>query len=248
MIRKPVGAIIGLLMLVIFLGACAPRERRFPATISTPFPHDFLESGADASWWACRFKISWPPGAEVDWAVDLLLAHAVVGPVLREQAGKLSWWRFHRRAAYDETGHQFSFLFYANSSLSAGVMEAIRESRVLQEALANRVVEKIVFDDPNEPRHPEIEALSDPRWTRELQRHWPSYIMGVSSLWLGLIDDFVEDAPARHDNFFELLETYRRAKEAITTIWQEEGQHAFLHHLNAIFGYEALTIRNRITF
>jgi hypothetical protein len=180
--------------------------------------------------------------------VDLLLAHAVVGPVLKEHTKELPWWRFHRRAAQDETGHQFSFLFYSNSGAAAAVMQDIRQSSVLQQALANRIVEKVAFDDPSNPCHPEIEAMSDPHWTPELQRNWPSYIMGVSSLWLGLIDDIMEHAPPHNDHFSELLERYRQAKDAVTNLWYQEGQHAFLHHLSAIFGYEPLMIRKRISF
>ena len=251
MIRKPLSFINSnscLLMLLIFLSACAPGQRHFPPAMSTTFPQDVLESGAEASWWACRFKISWPPDAEVDWAVDFLLAHAVVGPVLKEHTKKLPWWRFHRRAVRDEVGHQFSFLFYSNSGVAAAVMQDIRQSSVLQQALANKIVEKVAFDDPSNPCHPKIEAMSDPHWTPELQRNWPSYIMGVSSLWLGLIDDIMEDAPSHNDNFSKLLEQYRQAKDAVTKLWYKEGQHAFLHHLSAIFGYEPLMIKKGIRF
>ena len=72
--------------------------------------------------------------------------------------------------------------------------------------------------------------------------------MGVSSLWLGLIDDVMEDVPSHDDNFPKLLEQYRHAGVAITTVWYKEGQHAFLHHLSAIFGYEPLMIKRGIRF
>jgi hypothetical protein len=255
MISKPVrGAIsnawmLGLmLMLVILLSACAPRKIHYPPAMATSFPKDTLESGAEASWWACRFKISWPPGAEPDLAADVLLAHAVVRPVLREHSKELSWWRFHRRAVRDKMGHQFSFLFYSDSIVSADVMEDIRQSNILQQALADNIVEKIAFDDPNKPTRPRIEATSDRRWSPELQRNWPSYIMGVSSLWLGLIDDVMADVPTHDDNLATLLKQYRQAEAAVTTMWHREGQHAFLHHLNAIFGYEPLMIIKGIRF
>ena len=250
-IKEKINVIISnscILMLIVFLCGCASKQPHFPPAMSTTFPQDVLESGLDASWWACRFKISWPPGAEINWTIDYLLAHAVVRPVLRDHAKELYWWRFHRRAARDETGHQFSFLFYSNSNVSAAVMEDIRQSNVLQQTLAEKIVEKIVFDDPNNPLHPQIEAMSDPDWTPELQRNWPSYIMGVSSLWLGLIDDFMGNFPAHDDNFPEVLEQYRQAKDAIITMWNKEGQHAFLHHLSAIFGYEPLMIKKWIRF
>jgi hypothetical protein len=28
----------------------------------------------------------------------------------------------------------------------------------------------------------------------------------------------------------------------VSDLWQEEGRHAFLHHLNALFGYESLVV------
>jgi hypothetical protein len=251
MIRKPLSVVIStpcIVMLVILLSACAPRKIHFPPAMYATLPQDALESGIEASWWTCQFKISWPPGAEVDWAVDLLLAHAVVGPVLREHTQKIYWWRFHRRAARDEAGHRFSFLFYSDSSVAAAVMEEIRQSTVLQKALAEKIVERVAFDDPNKPLRPQIEATSDHRWTPEVQRNWPSYIMGVCSLWLGLIDDVMADVPAPDDNFPKLLEQYRQAETAITAMWYKEGQHAFLHHLSAIFGYEPLMIIKGIRF
>jgi hypothetical protein len=216
--------------------------------MSTAFPQEFSESDGDLAWRTCRFKISWPPDAEVDWAVDLLLAHAVVGPVLREHAGNLPWWRFHRRALRDSTGHQFSFLFYSNPRVAADVMADIRMSQILQQALADNILEAIIFDDPEEPGRPEIEATSDPRWSPSLQRNWPSYIMGVSSLWLGLIEDTMADESINDDDLSEQLDTYRKAEVAINAIWHEEGQHAFLHHLNAMFGYEPLQIKKDTRF
>jgi len=237
-----------LLMLVFFLGACAPGRIYFPPAMAVTFPSDVLENNPVASWWACRFKISWPPDTEVDWAVDLLLAHSVIEPVLKKHSKQIYWWRFHRRAARDDVGHQFSFLFYSNSSVSAIIMEDIKQSTILQQALADKIVEKITFDDPNILLHPQIEAMSDHRWAPEIQRNWPSYIMGVSSLWLGLIDDLMQDVYPQDENIYQLLEQYRLVKDRITTLWHDEGQHAFLHHLNAIFGYEALMIKKEVRF
>ena len=189
-----------------------------------------------------------PPETEINWAVDLLLAHAVVKPVLREHSKNLYWWRFHRRAATDETGHQFSFLFYTDSNVSAEIIEDLKKSNVLKQLLKEKIVERIILDDPDKPRHPEIESMSDPKWSPALQRNWPSYIMGVSSLWLGLIDDLTSDVPMDESSIHNLLENYRRIEATITSMWYKEGQHAFLHHLNAIFGYEPMLIIDALRF
>jgi hypothetical protein len=127
-------------------------------------------------------------------------------------------------------------------------MEDLRQSDILRQALADKIVEKIIFDDPDKPTRPRIEATSDRRWSPELQRNWPSYIMGVSALWLGLINDVMANVPAHDDNLATVLEQYRQAEAAVTAVWHREGQHALLHHLSAIFGYEPLMIMKGITF
>ena len=101
------------LLLSVSLYGCAAREsiRHQAAPTFCKAPPGTRTGGF---WWAYRFKVSWPPGADPDFAVDLLLAHAVVQPVLREYEGRVTYWRFHRRAAPDKTGHQFSFMFYSS--------------------------------------------------------------------------------------------------------------------------------------
>jgi hypothetical protein len=143
-----------ILIMVILLSACAPQKNQLPPPTVTTIPIETSDHIGDMSWWACRFKISWDSDVQVDWAVDLLLAHAVVKPVLKEHAKNLFRWRFHRRAVRDKVGHQFSFLFYADSGVASKVMEEIKQSDILQKALEEKVVEKTIFSDPAKARSP----------------------------------------------------------------------------------------------
>jgi hypothetical protein len=204
-------------------------------------------------WWSCRFKVSWPPAQDPDFAVDLLLAHAVVGPVLREYEHGMTLWRFHRRAARDKTGHQFSFLFHSDPATAVEVFRKIVQTPTLREALNAGIVETVNLDDPGKPIRPRVEDTSDPAWSPSLQRSWPSFIMGVSSLWLGLIDEAAAeelpvDGAGTDTDIHAVLERYREANTRVTSIWHKEGQHAFLHHLNAIFGYEPMLLKKELTF
>ncbi|MGY6274591.1 hypothetical protein [Methylomonas sp. MgM2] len=199
-------------------------------------------------WWKCRFKVVWPDAEEVDWAVDLLLAHAVVLPVLSQYAKDIPYWRFHRRAARDSAGHQFTFLFYGAPELASSIFEAIDESEVLKNTLNANLVTEAVMDNPNQPRLPDIGDASDPNWSPELQNNWPSFIMGVSSLWLGLIIEDMQDSPRTYKDIHQLLEKYREVNARITDKWRYEGQHALLHHLNAIFGYQPMLFRKELEF
>lgn len=133
--RSFAGAVVEsalLCVLLISLGACAARQNRIPSigmllNISESVP----EGHGKPFWWAARFKIPWLTDQEPDGAVDLLLAHAVVEPVLRSYSDRLLRWRFHRRAAPDATGHQFSFLFYSDVSTAADIFREIEKSDVL---------------------------------------------------------------------------------------------------------------------
>ena len=232
--------------------ACLDRGPALPMAATAPTASDASRCGArdGGYWWSCRFKVSWPPAQDPDFAVDLLLAHAVVGPVLREYDHGMTLWRFHRRAARDKTGHQFSFLFRSDPGTAVEVFRKIVQTPVLREALSAGIVETVNVDDPGKPGRPRVEDTSDPAWPPSLQRSWPSFIMGVSSLWLGLIDEAAAELPAdgAGAGIHAVLERYRKADTRVTSIWHKEGQHAFLHHLNAIFGYEPMLLRKELSF
>ena len=66
--------------------------------------------------------------------------------------------------------------------------------------------------------------------------------MGVSEMWLHMISEIVEQHPSevRPRSLQDDLAFYKKVEESVTEAWKKEGRHAYLHHLNAIFGYEPL--------
>jgi hypothetical protein len=66
--------------------------------------------------------------------------------------------------------------------------------------------------------------------------------MGASQMWLNLIADIAaenltDNPPA---SIAEIETFYQQVNETLTELWQNEGRHAFMHHLNALFEYEPL--------
>lgn len=235
-------------IMVSLLSACS--QHRLPATtdISPMLPSDTKIESEKLSWWKIRFRIAFPKGVERDQAVALLLADTVVGPVLKEHSDQLLWWRFHRRAARDHAGHQFSFMFYSNPNVATQVVFDIEQNMILQSSLQSGLVEQVIYPDTSKPDRPQIEAYSDPAWPLSVQRSWPSYIMGVSAMWLGLIDELKTGGLSDETDVKLLLEQYRAINNQIIDLWYLEGQHALLHHLSAMFGYEPMLIRKGIQF
>lgn len=234
--------------LLVLLGGCS--ANRVAVSVSPPQDDSrggqLLEDGS--YWWQCKFKIAWLDETRADWGMDLLLAHALISPVLTNHSQDLLYWRFHRRAARDSSGHTFSFLFYSSPETADSVFSEVRKSSILQVAIQENHVQKVSLGDPGNPQMPNIEDTSDKQWSPALQRSWPLYIMGVSALWLGLIDDHMAGTGGSYTDFSSLLTQYREVDEQITAIWRIEGQHALLHHLNAIFGYDPLYLRKMLSF
>jgi len=93
----------------------------------------------------------------------------------------------------------------------------------------------------------DIAVGTDPAWPREVQRAWPYFAMGASRNWLALVAEvgagMPGGTPAQAQGLDALLAHYRAVNEKVDTLWRENAQHAWLHHLNALFGYQPALIR-----
>lgn len=228
-------------VLLAFTG-CA---RWCPAGAERPQPAFREEARPDKGWWHVRFKIDWPPETEDPaWHMDVLLAHKVISPVLERHRQEICCWRFHRRAARDAGGHQFSFIFFCGRKTAAAVCEAVRSDALVQEMKGAGWITQDIYSDLTTVSQPRLEDTGDRRWSLPLQRSWPFFIMGVSDMWLALISEIIRsDRPAQE--FTSLEETrdyYRAINERVEETWRKECGHALLHHLNALFGYGPLLV------
>ena len=232
------------LLLGFWLGGCSVLPAG-PETV-VQAPGTLPETRADVPddeiyWWYVRFRMAWPEGEDAPWQPDLWLADRVLGPVLDDEAEAIALWRFHRRAARDGAGRQFSFIFRASPETAARVNGRIRADGVVRWMQADGLLQAVVFDDPARPSRTGIGDTSDPAWTPAMQRAWPHFIMGVSRLWLELIRELERDGdwPSAPEA------RYTAISEALDMQWRNEGGHALLHHLNAVFGYKEVQILRR---
>lgn len=206
-----------------------------------------VETRQVQGWWHVRFGIAWPENAEPAWNVDMMLADRVVGPVLERHRHGISLWRFHRRASRDGAGHQFSFIFYSSPQRARDVMEDISASMTLKDMKKQGVIVRESYDSTLELPKPKVEDTSDAKWSPHVQKAWPYFIMGVSEMWLRLIQQAREqiqgDKPPQ--SLADMLNAYKQVNTRIVETWRDEGRHALLHHLNALFGYEPLVVYER---
>jgi hypothetical protein len=242
---RPAGSILrrlGAGLATVLLAGCTTLP---PAP--APLSLEGIPGDGEPVWQRTRFWIHWPQDEDPAWHVDALLAHRVIGPVLERNRASIALWRFHRRAARDGAGHSLSFLVYAPPARGEALCRGLREDPRVGALIRAGVLDKVACSSPPGKRAALVEGTSDPGWPSEIQRTWPWYIQGVSEMWLRLIDQLADPGGDRADpaTVEDLVAHYRALHGELTGLWAEEGEHAFLHHLNALFAYEPLYLIER---
>jgi len=198
---------------------------------------DVLPEGE--GWWYARFHIDRPEDDDTRWHIGTLIGGEVIAPIFDEYYQDVLIWRVHRRASRDAHGHVFSFIFYSTPQGAQRIYNAIENHRVVQSLLESGRVTRLAVDDVTRITRPAIEDTSDKNWPVSVQKTWPALIMGASRMWL----DLVSELASRESSIGGLEAKYKKVQEDLTGIWREEGQHAVLHHLNAVYAYQPLLIR-----
>ena len=232
------------LLLCTFLAACAHRQP-VEVTDTSTLPAPAAKADArGAYWWFARFEMNWEDGSRPDFSQNLIIAREIVAPVLSRHADDIVLWRFHRRAARDAAGHQFSFIFYSDPGAARRIYEDISLNPLVASLMKGGNLVQLRFDDPETPVRPDISGTSDSNWPGAMQNSWPFFIMGVSLMWLDLVEQTVDvDELAARPDLPERLEYYRDVQADLTALWRQFGHHALFHHISGIFGYEPLEMR-----
>lgn len=226
------------------LSACSTAQKA-----GAPTPPDNVPTtrvGGEPQWWRIRVRMGYRDLEQVKWHVDALLADRVFAPLIERYALAITPWRFHRRAAPDESGHQFSFIFYADPAVAARIARALDASWLLDRLRRAGYVSSVVMPREAAPLGSDLGATSDRSWPTEIQRSWPWFIMGVSQHWLALIREVrASDSAPIGDDVETALARYRDIHQRVDALWQNHAQHAYLHHLNAVFAYRLLLLEER---
>jgi len=240
--QKLAGLLVLVACLLAVAGCMTPRQ---PAAAPADRPSAGAAGSDTSRWWQICFIFDWPEESSPAWHLDLLVAHRVVAPVLEKHGEAIPLWRFHRRAVRDETGHQFSLIVYAGAGISEKIFKAMQTAPDVTELQSSGCLKKMSMGPTGANGGHHIEDTSDPRWSTEVQKSWPWFIMGVSRMWLTLADEKAADSGGedRPTTLPARIDFYKELNATITQVWQQEGAHALLHHLNAIFGYEPVVIR-----
>jgi hypothetical protein len=223
--------------LLLCLAGCATFSEAPPQAAKTLA----VATAAPDYWWYVRFRLRWPEGEQPLWYPDLFIADQVIGPMLNAEAAPIKLWRFHRRAARDHAGRQFSFIFRASAETARRINTRIAAHPLLAQWQRQGVIRQVLYDDPAKPRRPGIGDTSDASWTPEMQRAWPYFIMGVSRLWLELIREYAQASNLPEDP----QARYAALSQTLDARWRAEGGHALLHHLSAVFGYQEVEVVRR---
>jgi len=232
------------LVAITLLAGCAGLEK--PSATHTG---SSAVAGQHAPGWSrTTFRLSWAEDAPPDFSLHLLIADRLIAPIIAECSEELIFWRFHRRAARDEAGHLFSFLYYTDERSARKIQARIDSKPLLRSLLESDTVLTISHSDSRSSRQSDLAATSDSGWPAEVQKSWPYFIQGVSASWLDLIRQHRENLEREESGvqasmeLGQTLNLYQKLNTAVVDDWGRFGRHAYLHHLNALYGYTPVYI------
>ncbi len=257
--EKVIVAMVVLSSLVLSSGcSTAPSVKQGPAPSGIETKAESVAMDTEG-WWHLRFKIYWSGADKSDetetedetqdevpaWNIGPLIADRIIAPVIKEQGKDIFLWRFHRRAADDETGHQFSFIFYSKPEVADKVVEAVKANLLVEDLIESGHLVAVKYPDTSTIDKPFIADTADQRWPDEIKKTWPIFIMGASEMWLMMVESLAEANPGNKQEMDveALVQLYLEVEQELDALWREESRHAYFHHLNALFGYEYLLVR-----
>ena len=141
----------------LLLTGCSSISQRPSQSVSYPLEGRHMVNPA---WRNCFFKIHWPEESDLKFELDLLLAHRIVAPILKQYGDSLYRWRFHRRANRDDAGHQFSFIFYSGADVAAQINQQINQSIIKQRLMAENILETTGCTSAEDAKQKHIEDTS----------------------------------------------------------------------------------------
>lgn len=236
---------IHLVVSILLLSACVSPLHIETAPTLSPEKARLSAKQQPYYWWQLRFRLTWPDNTEPDFSRHLLIAERILLPIITEHEDQLPLWRVHRRAGRDDAGHQLSFIFYTNALTASAIERQAQENELGLWLQEQGMIEKLAFHQRTAEEMGQLGQTSDPNWPAEIQESWPYFIMGASQTWLMLIQELSQEQPLEGEvTYRDLLQHYRTVDTKLNNQWREYGQHAYLHHLNAVFGYQPVRIKS----
>ena len=191
------------------------------------------------AWYAARFSLYWEEEQEPDWYLGTLLGGEVITPILVQYGQQIACWRVHRRAVRDGTGHVFSFIFYSSKTSAANIYQQIQSNELLAELQQQQELLKVNYDSLAVITEVALADISDPVWPATIRETWSLFMMGASQMWLAQIEIIKQGTPEEQG----MTQRYKSIQDQITEHWQQQGQHALMHHLSALYAYQPVSIR-----
>lgn len=199
-------------------------------------------------WYGFNFRITRPENEKPRTWIDIFIIDKIIREVICKKKVDIQLWRIHRRWKNDGSGHEFTLDCFTKEQTANSIEKLIRESepfKILQE-------NSLLADDLNKvPNGKNVHDIADDEstrgWPLELKKAWPYYINGCCRMLLYLIEYLSKDKQIDGKNISKIENCYTKINNELTSIWQNNGSHAFFHHINAIFGYEPVILKMRFS-
>lgn len=203
-------------------------------------------NNASSGWWEVRFIVAHSQEQIPNWHIDALIAHETLKPILIKTRDSILFWRIHRVYHSEEGGHQFNLKFFCDKNIAGDIYEAIKRDKTIKALINTDRVIKITYTSRRKI-NANISGTSDQNWDSSIQESWPHYAMGLSEMWLQLIELIKPHAQQEEsaEGISSLIGKYEAIHNHLLGLWQNNGGHAVMHMSHSIMGWVPVHVQSR---
>ena len=209
-------------------------------------PKNISKLSDSYKWYFYRFRLKYNFGKAPKWWLDLFIIDRIFRIIIKDKGinYQVKLWRFHRRSGEDNTGHQTTLACYTTGRDSVTIDNIIRSTPSFKLLSDGNLLREYFIEEGGEY----IDGSGDGHWPIEIRQSWPYFIQGASESILEMLRLIIDGIwhMEDFDNILDIEEFYQKVNERLVHIWYSQGGHAYLHHLNALFGYEMTRVRQSI--
>lgn len=207
----------------------------------------------EKGWWKATFNISWEERREAppSWHIDLFLLDNIVRHIVEKHSQEIELWQIHRRANrdfYDKTGHELEFRFWSTIDGAKKVFRTLKKNSIIGKLIKSNILNYYSDNMKTTKSLGIFTDICDQRWPDEVKACWPFFAMGVSRSLLELVGSISSQLVVykKRQNIIEQADNYIQVSEKINELWANNSEHAFFHHLSAMFGYLPFSINVKL--
>jgi len=167
-----------------------------------------------------------------DKSIDLMIIDKTIRQLIN-QYGPNTNWTFYRFAEnkINDINSSHGIQFKIENVTIHKIKKQIDKNNTINQLSENGYIQEINYYEKI--------SIADPVWPLEMRQNWHFLANGFCKFILGLIQyHIITNKVNLSNNIEDRICEYKEINKEISKLYNNWSNHAFFHHISAIFGYE----------